>query len=71
MSYLQIIIVNPQIYSNKKHADVLREIWVVSKKLQINITSSHSYVHHDENFLLEDPPLLSIINVECYIISKS
>ena len=42
-----------------------------SNKLHINITFSHVYVDQDDNFLLEDLPLLLIINLQGEIRAKS
>ena len=60
-----------QISSNTKHENILREIQVVSNKLQINIRFWNVYGNQDDNWLLDDLPLLSIIYVEFYIRSKS
>ena len=51
--------------------DVLIEIQEVHNYLHINITFSHVYVHHYDNYLLNYLPLMSRINSGCDMRARS
>ena len=50
---------------------VLRSIWVVCNKIQINILFSHVCEHQYDKRLIEDLPLLVVLNVELNIRAQS